>query len=101
MNWLKWTVQWICPCLFGCFHRHTTWPHHDPAGFDYIVCLDCSAELPYSVREMRIMSRKEILQRKQLAQQQVGFIRPGAVLVFGGKDSTAPRAMAARVGDTA
>ena len=59
MNLLNGIVQWIWSYLFGCFHRHTTWPHHDPAGFDYIVCLDCSAALSYSVREMRLMGRTE------------------------------------------
>jgi hypothetical protein len=66
MNWLKWIVQWIWTYVFGCFHRHTTWPHHDSAGFDYIVCLDCSAELPYSVREMRMMSRTELALQAQI-----------------------------------
>ena len=103
MNWLVWVVQWLWACTIGgCFHRHYTWPHHNPAGFDYVCCLDCGAELPYSEREMRIMRRKEVLQqRSQLAREQVGFIRPGPVLVFSRKDSTAPRALAARVGDIA
>ena len=66
MNWLNRIVQWIWTYLFGCFHRHTTWPHHDSAGFDYIVCLDCSAELPYSVREMRMVSGTNPDQQAQI-----------------------------------
>src|SRR6266852_746179 len=23
-------LQWIHACIFGCIHRHTTWPHRKP-----------------------------------------------------------------------
>lgn len=101
MSLLKWVVQWAWALVFGCFHRHTTWPHHNPAGFDYVCCLDCGAELPYSEREMRILNREEILQQRQLARRkEAGRELPEPVLVFSRKDST-PRAMAARIGNAA
>jgi len=58
MRWLK----WILACLFDCIHRHTTWPHRDRRGLDYICCLDCGKELPYSMRRMRIVSKEEQLE---------------------------------------
>ena len=51
---LKAMLTWIFAYFFGCTHRHTTWPHHHASGFDYVCCLDCGAELPYSVGEMRL-----------------------------------------------
>jgi hypothetical protein len=62
MNWLKWMLQWIYACIFGCIHRHTTWPHRSPAGFDYLRCLDCGADLPYSLRQMRTVTSEELLE---------------------------------------
>ena len=40
MRWLKWILAY----LFDCLHRHTTWPHRDRRGLDYICCLDCGKE---------------------------------------------------------
>jgi hypothetical protein len=60
MRWL----QWIFNLAFGCIHRHTTWPHRNRAGLDYVCCLGCGAELPYSLRLMSIVTREE-----QLAQE--------------------------------
>jgi hypothetical protein len=54
--------KWILAYLFDCVHRHTTWPHCDRAGLDYICCLDCGKELPYSTRRMSIVSKEERLE---------------------------------------
>ncbi|HXO32811.1 MAG TPA: hypothetical protein VN901_10705 [Candidatus Acidoferrales bacterium] len=58
MRWLKWILAY----LFDCIHRHTTWPHRDRRGLDYICCLDCGKELPYSMRRMSIVSKEEQLE---------------------------------------
>jgi hypothetical protein len=58
----KWILRWIYACIFGCIHRRTTWPHRGPAGFDCIRCLDCGADLPYSLRQMRIVTSEELLE---------------------------------------
>jgi hypothetical protein len=58
MRWLKWILAY----LFDCIHRHTTWPHRDRRGLDYICCLDCGKELPYSMRRMSIVSKAEQLE---------------------------------------
>ena len=55
-------LKWILAYLFDCIHRHTTWPHRDRRGLDYICCLDCGKELPYSMRRMRIVSKDEQLE---------------------------------------
>lgn len=102
MSWLKWILQWIYAAVIGCIHRHTTWPHRNRAGFDYVCCLDCGAELPYSVQQMRIVTQEELLQESnQEVGEQVGRIRREPVLVFSRKDSSSTRARAARVGDAA
>ena len=50
--------------LFGCTHRHTTFPISPRAKalrrqadhFDtYVVCLDCGKEMAYSWEEMRVL----------------------------------------------
>jgi hypothetical protein len=55
-------LKWILAYLFDCIHRHTTWPHRDRRGLDYICCLDCGKELPYSIRRMSIVSKEEQLE---------------------------------------
>ncbi len=54
----------LLQALFGCTHRHMTFPISLRAGkarravgrFDtYVVCLDCGKEFPYSWDEMRIL----------------------------------------------
>jgi hypothetical protein len=55
MRWLKWILAY----LFDCVHPHTTWPHRDQAGLAYVCCVDCGRELPYSVRQMKIVTRQE------------------------------------------
>lgn len=57
MRWLK----WVFDLVFGCFHRHTTWPHRDAQGFAYLCCLDCGKELPYSVNRMSVVTHEELL----------------------------------------
>lgn len=52
MTWAKWIVAY----LFDCVHRHTTWPQRGRAWVDYVCCLDCGREFPYSTRSMRIVS---------------------------------------------
>ena len=55
MKWIKWMLAYV----FDCVHRHTTWPHRDPRGLDYVCCLDCGRELPYSTRRMSIVTIEE------------------------------------------
>jgi hypothetical protein len=55
---VKW-IKWILAYVFDCVHRHTTWPHRNRGGFDYVCCLDCGKELPYSMRRMSIVTTKE------------------------------------------
>jgi hypothetical protein len=57
MSWIKWILAYV----FDCIHRRTTWPHHDRRGFDYVCCLECGKELPYSTRRMRIVTREALL----------------------------------------
>lgn len=57
MSW----VMWILAYVFGCVHRRTTWPHRNRRGFDYVCCLECGEELPYSTRRMGIVTREELL----------------------------------------
>jgi hypothetical protein len=76
MRWLKWILAY----LFDCIHRHTTWPRRDRAGLDYICCLDCGKELPYSMRRMSIVSKEEQLEdRSQQAWEELSPVRGGAV----------------------
>jgi hypothetical protein len=58
MNWLKWILAYV----FDCVHRHTTWPHCNRRGLDYVCCLDCGRELPYSTRRMSIVTIEEQLE---------------------------------------
>ena len=58
---VKW-IKWILAHAFDCVHRHTTWPHRDRRGLDYICCLDCGRELPYSMRRMSIVTKEEQLE---------------------------------------
>ena len=76
MRWLKWILAY----LFDCIHRHTTWPHRDRRGLDYICCLDCGKELPYSMRRMRIVSKEEQLEdRSRQAWEELSPARGRAV----------------------
>lgn len=53
--------------LFGCWHRHLSFPRSDKAlrrrshatdqtGM-YVVCLDCGKEFPYDWQEMRVVRK--------------------------------------------
>jgi hypothetical protein len=72
MRWLKWILAY----LFDCSHRHTTWPRRDRRGLDYICCLDCGKELPYSMRRMSIISQEEQLEdRSRQAWEELSLAR--------------------------
>ena len=55
----------ILDLLFGCWHRHLTFPmtkktgqRRSAAAFQtgtYVVCLDCGREFPYDWQQMRIV----------------------------------------------
>jgi len=59
----------ILDLLFGCWHRHLTFPmskkpgqRRSGAAFQtgtYVVCLDCGREFPYDWKQMRIISEDE------------------------------------------
>ena len=55
MKWIKRILAYV----FDCVHRHTTWPQRDRRGLDYVCCLDCGMELPYSTRRMSIVTTEE------------------------------------------
>ena len=55
-------LKWIMAYLFDCVHPHTTWPNRDRVGLAYLCCIDCGRELPYSVEQMKIVTRQEQLQ---------------------------------------
>ena len=53
MSWPKWILAY----LFDCVHPHTTWPRRNATGLVYICCVDCGRELPYSLKDMSIVTR--------------------------------------------
>ncbi len=55
MTWIKWIAAYI----FDCAHQHTTWPQRARTGLDYVCCLDCGREFPYSTRLMSIVWKEE------------------------------------------
>jgi hypothetical protein len=55
MTWEKWVFAYV----FDCVHLKTTWPQRGCNGFDYVCCLDCGKEFPYSTRLMSIVSKEE------------------------------------------
>jgi hypothetical protein len=57
MRWLSWTLAY----LFDCIHPHTIWPRRHQTGFNYVACLDCGRELPYSLDRMSTVTRAELL----------------------------------------
>jgi hypothetical protein len=76
MTWAK----WIFAYLFGCVHLKTTWPQRGHHGFDYVCCLDCGRELPYSTRLMCIVSDEELTkERGQSIWTEAGDIRSSRV----------------------
>ena len=73
-------LKWIQPYLFDCIHRHTTCPHRDRRGLDYICCLDCEKELPHSMRRMSIISKEEQQEdRGRQAWEELNPVSSGAV----------------------
>lgn len=54
MTWAK----WIFAYLFDCVHPKTSWPQRGRNGLDYVCCLDCGREFPYSTRLMSIVSKR-------------------------------------------
>lgn len=56
------SLNWILACVFDCIHRHTTWPRRDQMGLEYVCCVDCGRELPYSTERMSIVRKEEQLQ---------------------------------------
>jgi hypothetical protein len=45
--------------LFGCTHRHCTFPRTAKKGAVpamYVVCLDCGKEFPYDWQAMRVVT---------------------------------------------
>jgi hypothetical protein len=56
---VKW-IKWILAYVFDCVHRRTTWPRRDlRRGLEYVCCLDCGRELPYSTRRMSVVTIEE------------------------------------------
>jgi hypothetical protein len=55
-------AKWLFAYLFDCVHSNTTWPHCNSSGFDYVCCIECGRELPYSTRRMSIVSEGERLE---------------------------------------
>jgi hypothetical protein len=68
-------LRWILAFVFDCAHRRTTWPHRDSRGHDYVCCLDCGRELPYSTQRMRIVTEDEPLEDRTFDTRQ-GLLRP-------------------------
>jgi hypothetical protein len=52
-------MSWIVAMLFGCTHRHCTFPitTQKPGTVltTYVVCLDCGKEFPYHWEEMKLV----------------------------------------------
>jgi hypothetical protein len=73
-------IKWILACVFDCGHRRTTWPHRDRRGLDYVCCLNCGRELPYSTRRMSIVTIEEQIEdrafdrRAEWATRKVEFL---------------------------
>jgi hypothetical protein len=64
MSWAKWIVAY----LFDCVHLKTTWPQRGRNGLDYVCCLDCGREFPYSTRLMSIVSKRGTTERSESVQ---------------------------------
>lgn len=76
MSWVKWILAY----LFDCIHPKTTWPQRGRTGLDYVCCLDCGREFPYSTRLMSIVSKEEQMkERSQLRWTEPGNIKSSPV----------------------
>ena len=49
-------MAWFGRIAFNWMHPHTIWPRRTPSGLEYVCCLDCGRELPYSVERMSLIS---------------------------------------------
>jgi hypothetical protein len=61
MTWVKWILAYI----FDCVHPKTTWPQRGRSGLDYVCCLECGREFPYSTSLMSIVSNEEQLKDRR------------------------------------
>ena len=76
MTWAKWIFMYV----FDCAHRQTSWPQRGRTGLDYVCCLDCGREFPYSTRLMSVVSKEEQLKdRNQYRWADLGNGRPAAM----------------------
>jgi hypothetical protein len=70
------SAKWILAYLFDCVHPKTSWPLRGRSGFDYVCCLDCGREFPYSTQLMSIVSKEEQLkERGQYNWAKLGNVR--------------------------
>jgi len=60
MRWAKWIFAYV----FDCVHLKTTWPQRGRNGLDYVCCLDCGKEFPYSTQLMSIVSKEEQMKER-------------------------------------
>jgi hypothetical protein len=76
MTWAKWIIAY----LFDCVHLKITWPQRGRNGLDYVCCLHCGREFPYSTRLMSIVSKEEQLKdRGQYNWAALGNVRPAPI----------------------
>lgn len=87
MIWAK----WIFAYLFDCVHLKTTWPRRARNGLDYVCCVNCGKEFPYSTLLMRIVTKEELLRdRSQYDGVERSNVRPLAPAVSVAKMSIDP-----------
>lgn len=73
-------AKWVIAYLFDCIHRQTTWPQRSRSGIDYVCCLNCGREFPYSTRLMRIVSKEEQLKdRGRYSGADLGSVRSAPI----------------------
>jgi hypothetical protein len=74
------SMKWILAYLFDCTHPKTTWPQRGRTGLDYVCCLDCGREFPYSTRLMSIVSKEEQSQdRSQYSCAKLNDLRSASI----------------------
>jgi hypothetical protein len=72
MTW----AMWVLAYLFDCVHPKTTWPQRGRNGLDYVCCLDCGREFPYSIRLMSIISKdRQLKDRGRYRWAKVGHVK--------------------------
>ena len=85
MRWAKWILAY----LFDCVHVKTTWPQRGRNGLDYVCCLDCGKEFPYSIQLMSIVGKQEELkERSQSRWAELRNVRSAPMARSNGKLST-------------